>query len=78
MIKSEEPVEYDLTFCKYEQLEIRDALFTFDFISKHLNKVQPPDDTFQHKFSERKMKNLGWLVCVDGEHKNMPFALLKP
>jgi hypothetical protein len=34
-------------------MEVRDALFTFDFISKHLSKVQPPEDTFQHKFSDR-------------------------
>lgn len=31
-----EPIEYDILFCKYEQMEIRDPLFLYDFITKHL------------------------------------------
>jgi hypothetical protein len=64
MLIKPEPVEYDVSSCKYETLEIRDPLFTFDFINAHL-KIQA--DTFEHKFTDKKLRNLGWLVHADGE-----------
>jgi hypothetical protein len=56
-------------------MEVRDPLFTFDFIIKHLGSN---NDGFQHQYSEKKLKNLGWLVHADGEHKSEAFAILKP
>lgn len=31
-----EPIEYDHTPTKFEQMEVRDPLFTYDFICSHL------------------------------------------
>ena len=42
-IKNEEPIEYDLNVCKFEQMDVKDALFTYDFILKHLFKDNSPD-----------------------------------
>jgi hypothetical protein len=70
-----DPIDYDIAHCKYEQMELRDPLFTYDFTIKHLiNETSE----LTHRFTDKKLRNLGWLVSADGEAKSQPFALLKP
>ena len=73
----QDPIDYDIAHCKYEQMDIRDPLFTHDFTTKHLVS-QNGTDQLAHRYADKKLRNLGWLVSVDGEFKSQPFALLKP
>lgn len=70
-----DPIDYDISHCKFEQMEMRDPLFTYDFTIKHL-VTETAELT--HRFTDKKLRNLGWLVSADGESKFQPFALLKP
>jgi hypothetical protein len=53
-------------------MEVRDPLYVFDFIQRHLLSEG------SHRYSEKKLKNIGWLMSTEGEFRNTPFGLLKP
>jgi hypothetical protein len=77
-------IHFDLTNCQYEQVEVRDQLFIYDFCVKYMlkeeaEKAEEHDEgTSAERYSEKELETVGWLVSIDGEFKEHPFGFLRP
>jgi len=77
-------IHFDLTNCQYEQVEVRDQLFIYDFCVKYMfkeeaEKAEEHDEgASAERYSEKELETVGWLVSIDGEFKEHPFGFLRP
>lgn len=66
-----EPIDFDLSQCKFESMDVRDPLFVFDFAAQYLFSGS------DQKYPDKRLRSLGWLLSSDGDLKSMPFGLIK-
>ena len=69
-------MHFNVENCQYEVLEVKDLVFTFDFIHEHLLKAK--DDTFEDKYNETELRTIGWPVALSDDQSNRSFAMLRP